>query len=103
MATSREAAEAIVEFLDPVAAIRIRGMMGGWLVYSDDVLVAQINEGELFLKPTQAASELTAPLERRPPYPGAKPALVVDRPHLDDVGWLRSVLKLTTDALRPVS
>jgi TfoX/Sxy family transcriptional regulator of competence genes len=101
MSTSREAADAIVALLDPVADIRIRGMMGGWLVYSDDVLVGQINEGELFLKQTPTAAELTAPLEQRPPYAGAKPALVVDQLHLNDADWLREVLKLTTAALRP--
>ena len=90
-------------FLEPVADIRIRGMMGGWLVYSDDVLVGQINEGELFVKQTSAASELTAPLERRPPYPGAKPAVAIDHLHLIDAEWMRSVLALTTDALRPAT
>ncbi|MEO6533404.1 MAG: TfoX/Sxy family protein [Pseudolysinimonas sp.] len=101
MATSREAAEAIAAFLEPLGDIRIRGMMGGWLVYSDDVLVGQINEGELFLKQTAEAEALTAGLERRSPYPGAKPALVVDTSHLNDSEWLGRALRLTTDALRP--
>ena len=101
MATSREAAEAIVAFLDPVGDIRIRGMMGGWLVYSDDILIGQINEGDLFVKQTPAGVELTAALESLPPYPGAKPALVVDQKHLSDATWLRNVIAVTTEALRP--
>ncbi len=100
MATSREAAEEIVAFLEPVGDIRIRGMMGGWLVYSDDVLVGQVNEGELFLKVTDEGADLTTSLERRPPYDGAKPALVVDAAHLHDAHWVRQVLALTTKALR---
>ena len=100
MATSRDTAESIVAFLEPVADIRIRAMMGGWLVYSDDVLVGQVNEGELFLKPTPAIADLAAVLERRPPYPGAKPAWVVDRAHLVDAEWMRTVLSLATQSLR---
>ena len=101
MATTRDEAEAIVAHLAPVADIRIRAMMGGWLVYSDGVLVGQVNEGELFLKPTVEAAELTSALERRSPYPGAKPAWVIDAGHLNDAEWLRGVLRRTTDALRP--
>jgi TfoX/Sxy family transcriptional regulator of competence genes len=101
MSTSREEADAIVALLEQVADIRIRGMMGGWLVYSDDVLIGQINERELFLKSTPATAELTATLEQRPPYSGAKPALVIDPAHLNDTEWLRNALSVTTDALRP--
>jgi TfoX/Sxy family transcriptional regulator of competence genes len=101
MATSREAAEAVIAPLEPVGDIRIRGMMGGWLIYSDDVLIGQVNEGELFLKQTPQVAELTAGLERRSPYDGAKPALVVDAEHLNDPDWVRDVITLTTAALRP--
>jgi TfoX/Sxy family transcriptional regulator of competence genes len=98
--TSREAAESIVAFLQPVADIRIRGMMGGWLVYSDDVLIGQVNDGELFLKPVPANHELTGHLPRRSPYPGAKPAILVPIDQLRDQSWVRSVVEVTTDALR---
>jgi TfoX/Sxy family transcriptional regulator of competence genes len=100
MGTTREAADAIVAFLEPFGDIRIRGMMGGWLVYSDDVLIAQVNEGELFLKPTAATEDFTAHLKRRPPYPGAKPAILVPVVHLQDRDWVQSVIELTTGELR---
>ncbi|HEY4225930.1 MAG TPA: TfoX/Sxy family protein [Pseudolysinimonas sp.] len=101
MATTREEAEAIVAPLQAVADIRIRGMMGGWLIYSDDVLIGQVNEGELFLKPTTAAADLTEHLPRRPPYPGAKPAVLVPMEQLRDAEWSRAVVALSTDELRP--
>ena len=100
MATTRDAAEAIVAPFEAAGDIRIRGMMGGWLVYSDDVLIGQVNEGEFFLKATPEAAEATTGLERRPPYDGAKPAIVIDAAHLGDPAWVRRVLVLTTEALR---
>jgi TfoX/Sxy family transcriptional regulator of competence genes len=100
MRTAKEVAEAISAELGQVAAIRTRPMMGGWLVYADEVLVGQINEGELFLKRSGFADGFAPELEHRPPYDGARPALVVPRDRLDDQEWLRDLLAGSVAALR---
>jgi TfoX/Sxy family transcriptional regulator of competence genes len=101
MSTPKEVAEAIAAQLQQVADVRIRAMMGGWLVYADEVLVGQINDGELFVKRTPFADGFAPELEQRPPYDGAKPALVVPADRRDDEAWLHDLLAGSVAALRP--
>ena len=50
MATEKHTAETILQYLTEVADARLRPMMGEYLVYVDDIVIGQINEGELFHK-----------------------------------------------------
>ena len=100
MSTDRVTAEAILADLQQVADARMRPMMGGWLVYADEVLVGQINDGELFVKTSGFADDFAPELERRSPYPGAKPAAVVPAERLADGEWLRGLLAGSVAALR---
>ena len=75
-------------------------MMGGWLVYVDEVLIGQINEGELFIK-VSPSTQLFAPnLEHRAPYEGAKPALVIPEDRLHDEPWVYELLAGSVTSLR---
>lgn len=100
MSMPREVADAIVERLQRVADVRSRAMMGGRLVYADEVLVGQINEGELFVKRSPFAAGFAPDLEQRPPYDGAAPALVVPEARQEDQQWLRDLLAGSVQALR---
>ena len=75
-------------------------MMGGWLVYVDEVLVGQINEGELFIKISPFTQQFVPNFEHRPPYEGAKPALVIPDDSLIDEPWLHELLTGSVAALR---
>lgn len=99
VSTDRHVADAILAKLQQVADARMRAMMGGWLVYVDEVLIGQINDDELFVKATPFADEFAPELERRPPYPGAKPAAVVPAAALDDEEWLHGLLAGSVQAL----
>lgn len=98
---SRDEAETVVAPLREVADVRIRQMMGGWLVYAQGVLVGQVDDGELFIKPTWFADSFAPDLPRRSPYPGAKPALVVTDDRRAETGWLHTLVTGTVDELRP--
>ena len=100
MSTDRAVAEAILHDVQEVADARIRAMMGGWLLYVDEVLVGQINQNELFIKETAFSRSRAPELERRPPYPGAQPALMIGTEHRKDSGWLHELLVGTVAALR---
>lgn len=81
----------ILDQLAPIAAdIATRPMMGEYLLYCRGTLVGGIYDDRLLVKPTPAARHLlpTAPLE--PPYPGARPLLLVDS--LDTPGLLARLL-----------
>jgi TfoX/Sxy family transcriptional regulator of competence genes len=88
MATSKARAEEIAGLLSGAGAVRIRSMMGEYLVYLDDVLVGQINEGDLFIKVTAFGESQPLGLPKAQPYPGAKPAFQVPEAKLGDIGWL---------------
>ena len=59
MATEKHTAETIVQYLTEVADARLRSMMGEYLVYVDDIVIGQINEGELFIKTTPFGEQFT--------------------------------------------
>ena len=59
-------------------------MMGGYAVYLNDVLMGQINEGQLFIKITLFGQNFTSDLMQGPPYPCSRPAFVVPEEKLSD-------------------
>jgi len=74
-------------------------MFGGQTLYCDEKVVALICDGQLFLKLT--ASTSATDLQTAPPYPGAKPFLVVDDDLLRQRTKLRNLVQATADALPP--
>lgn len=93
-------AERILADLQEVADARMRPMMGGWLVYVDEVYVGQIDDGDFFVKANTFADGFAPELPRRPPYPGATPALVVDERSRQRSAWLHELLAGSVRALR---
>ena len=75
MGTPKSVAYSIV---GDIPEVRIRAMMGEWLVYFKEAYVGTIEDGRLFLKATPAACALLAGAPLLPPHPGAKPALLVE-------------------------
>lgn len=100
MATDKATAERIAAQLAPAGPIRIRPMMGGYLVYLDDVYVALINEGRLFIKRTPTGEALAQGIELASPYEGAKPAFMLTQADLERTDWLAELLQVTRDALK---
>ncbi len=99
MATEKRTAETILQYLTEVADARIRPMMGEYLVYVDDIVIGQINEGELFIKMTPFGEQFAPELYKRTPYPGAKPAFVVPFERLADTEWLGEMISGTVQHL----
>lgn len=75
MGTPKSVAYSIV---GDIPEVRIRAMMGEWLVYFKETYIGTIEDGRLFLKATPAARALLAGAPLLPPHPGAKPALLVE-------------------------
>ncbi len=98
--TSKEVVERIAGLLSPAGTIRTRNMMGGYLVYLDEVLIGQINNSNLYIKTTSSGKNLGKSLTKEEPYPGAKPAFVVSEKKLEDTEWLVDFLKSTKRELK---
>jgi TfoX/Sxy family transcriptional regulator of competence genes len=75
-----------------------RKMFGEYAVYLEGKVVALICDDQLFVKPTAAGRSLLREVSEAPPYPGAKPhLLMVDE--LETPELLRRVLIATVGAL----
>lgn len=75
MGTPKEIALSIV---GGIPEVRIRAMMGEWLVYFKEAYVGTIEDGKLFLKATPAACALLEETLLLPPHPGARPAFLAE-------------------------
>jgi DNA transformation protein len=100
MATSKATAEYFVEQLSEAGEIRIRSMMGEYLLYVDDILVGQINNENLFIKVTSFGESQLADDYKTAPYPGAKPAFKIPADKVNDIAWLNNFVKTSQAELR---
>ncbi len=91
MATSKTYQAFIQEQLAPIGEVRMRAMMGGYIVYYKDKVIGGLYDDRFLIKPTAAARALMpeAPLEL--PYEGAKEMLLVER--MEDPAFLRELLE----------
>ncbi len=94
--------QAFVEFvadqLSDACDASYRKMFGEYALYSKGKVVALICDNQLFVKPTEAGRSFIGDVVEAQPYPGAKPAfLIQDR--LEDREWLTQLIVLTERAL----
>lgn len=83
MGTPKSIALAIVE---GIPEVRIRSMMGEWLVYYREKMVGVIEDGQLYVTPVPSARRLLPDAPLASPHAGAKARLAVqnteDKAHL---------------------
>lgn len=101
MATQPETVERILAQAAGAGDVSARKMFGEYTLYCDGKVVGLVCDDTLFVKPTEAGRALLDRLtvEERPPYPGAKPCLVIPHEQWSDGAWLSELIRLTADAL----
>lgn len=87
MPSSREYLSYIMEQLAPLEGITTRQMMGEYIIYYQGKIAAELCDDRLLVKPVPAALALLPNAPQEPPYPGAKPMLLVE-----DGAFLRELL-----------
>ena len=75
MGTPKNVAE---ELVAGIADVRIRAMMGEWIVYFREKMVGTIENGHLFVTPVPAARAMLPEADMLSPHAGAKPRLLVE-------------------------
>jgi TfoX/Sxy family transcriptional regulator of competence genes len=100
MPTTKSNAEAIAAHLASAGAIRIRSMMGEYLLYVDEVLVGLINDDQLFVKATPYGEQQLDESYKASPYPGAKPAFKIPASKLSDTAWIIEFVQRSRDELK---
>lgn len=98
MATTPDFVEYVHEQSGLGNALTYRKMFGEYALYLDGKVVALACDNSLFVRLTEAVQHLSDSMPSRPPYPGAKPYLVLDE-MLDDMESLREVLLATATVL----
>ncbi len=66
-------------------------MMGEYILYYTDKMIAYVCDDRLLLKPISVAESLLSDAKREPPYEGAKAMLVVE--NLDDSDFLTKLFE----------
>ena len=79
-----------LEQLAPLEGITTRQMMGEYIIYYQGKIAAELCDDRLLVKPVPAALALLPDAPQEPPYPGAKPMLLVEE--VDDGAFLRELL-----------
>ena len=80
----------IMEQLAPLEGITTRQMMGEYIIYYQGKIAAELCDDRLLVKPVPAALALLPNAPQEPPYPDAKPMLLVEE--VDDGAFLRELL-----------
>jgi TfoX/Sxy family transcriptional regulator of competence genes len=78
--------------------VRVRRMFGEYALYLGEKVVGLLCDDQLFLKPTAGGRALLERVVEAPPYPGAKPYLLL-ADELDDRALLAALLQRTADEL----
>lgn len=94
MASDESFAQLAVDNMAGAGHVTFRKMFGEYGIYCDGVLVALVCDNQLFVKPTMAGRRYLVGVTEASPYPGAKPAFLIED-GLDDHGWLSGLIRVT--------
>ena len=99
MASDPKTVAFIVDQLAAAGEVSAKPMFGEYGVYCDGRMVALICDEQLFVKPTPGGRAFAGAIDEAPPYPGAKPCLLVDADRWDDADWLAELVRISTAEL----
>jgi TfoX/Sxy family transcriptional regulator of competence genes len=98
MASDQSFAEYVADQCRAAGRISFRRMFGEFALYCDGKVVALICDNQLFVKPTPAGRALLDAPAEAPPFPGARPFLLM-RGELDDPESMTALIRATAAAL----
>lgn len=98
MATQQRTIDYLVEQAG-AAMVSARPMFGEYGVYIDGKMIGSVCDDQLFLKPTDSGRVHAEPVAEAPPYPGARPHLLITLDRWEDAEWLGELLRATAGEL----
>ena len=99
MASDRKTVDFILDQIAAAGTVSAKPMFGEYGLYCDGKMVAIVADDQLFIKPTEAGRAFAGEPEEAPPYPGAKPYLLVDGDRWEDGEWLSELMRVSSEAL----
>lgn len=99
MATQRRTIDFLLEQASGAGAVNAKPMFGEYGVYVDGKMIGLVCDDQLFVKPTTSGRAHAGPVLDEPPYPDAKPQMLIAADRWDDADWLGELLRLTAAEL----
>ena len=99
MASDAKTIAIILDQASGAGDIRVKPMFGEYGVYCGDRMVAMVCDDQLFVKPTSAGQAFASDAGLAPPYPGAKPCMLIDPERWDDAAWLSELSRISAASL----
>jgi TfoX/Sxy family transcriptional regulator of competence genes len=93
MASNQGTVDFIVEQMAAAGSISGRKMFGEYALYCGAKIVALVCDDRLFVKPTSAGRVFIGKVVEAPPYPGAKPSLLISGEQIEDADWLSELIR----------
>jgi TfoX/Sxy family transcriptional regulator of competence genes len=97
--TQQRTIDYLIEQATSAGTVSAKPMFGEYGVYVDGKMVGSVCDDQLFLKPTALGRVHAEPVKEAPPYPGAKPHLLIKADRWDDAEWLGKLLRATATEL----
>ncbi|MBQ5384052.1 MAG: TfoX/Sxy family protein [Treponema sp.] len=97
MASSKEYLDFIMDQLSDLEEVKVRAMMGEYIIYYRGKIVGGIYDDRFLVKPVPAAVALMPDAQKELPYEGAKEMLLVD--DVDNREFMCSLLRAMYDEL----
>lgn len=97
MATSKDYISFITEQLSALGDIKVRQMMGEYIIYYRGKIAAYVCDNRLLIKLVPAAEKYLPGARQEPPYDGAKDMLLMEE--IDNREYLEGLFNATYDEL----
>ncbi|MDH5609225.1 MAG: TfoX/Sxy family protein [Cyclobacteriaceae bacterium] len=98
MASDQNFMEYVVGQIEHAGQITYLKMFGEYGLYSDGKIFAVVCDNTLFIKPTEKGKAFIRDVVEAPPYPGAKPSLLIGD-KIEDREWLSELVRITVAEL----
>jgi TfoX/Sxy family transcriptional regulator of competence genes len=98
MASDQSFVDYVVDQFQDDCGVTYRKMFGEYGLYSNGKIFGVICDNRLFVKPTEGGRAFIRDVVEAPPYPGAKPSLLIED-RIDDSEWLSELVRITTREL----
>ncbi len=99
MSSKQSTIDFILDQLEEAGDVTAKKMFGEYGIYLDGKMFALVCDDTLYFKPTEPASRFLPAPTMAPPYPSAKPCIVIPADKLEDREWLGMFARETAHAL----
>ena len=98
MASDLSFVQYVVDQLAEDCEATYKHMFGEFGLHSGSKFIGLICDNRLFIKPTVGGRAFIGDVVEAPPYPGAKPSLLIEH-QIEDAAWLSELLRITATEL----